>query len=108
MSRLTASQARLLYAADAEIRSAKRALEEAKERRDELLERLRDRLPAGQAIEAGGIRVKRIVKNTGRKFRLTEFEAKHKITKAMEPFITKPSSYEVLTVKDVSDEEASE
>lgn len=104
---LSAAQARRYADAHRAVEQAAKALEDAKALRVELLEQLRDRLPAGEFVEAGGIKLKRSTKNTGRKFSLSAYLAKgHKVTKEMRPFVGKPSEYEVVSVK-VIDEEAS-
>lgn len=104
---LTAAQARSYADADRAVGQAKKALEDAKDARTELLERLRDRLPAGEFVEAGGVKLKRSVKSTGRKFSLAGYLAKHKtVTKEMRPFVGKPSTYEVVSVKELEEVKA--
>jgi len=102
--RLTAAQARQLLDVDRTVAATKRALEDAKEARSKLIARLRDRLPTGEEIEAGGIKVKLIAKSTGRSFRLAAYLAKHALSKEMKPFVGYPSTYEVLAVEELEEE----
>lgn len=93
-------QARALLKAETEVAEAKRALERAKQRREEVRERLADAVEPGKELTVAGITIKRLLKESGRRFRLNEFLAKHKLTKQMEPFVTEPTPYEIWMVKE--------
>lgn len=97
--RVRPEQARALLGTEIAFAEAKAAFEAAKLKREEQRERLRDMVEPGEQLEVAGIRIKRTRKNTGRKFQLSEFLAKHKLTKSMEPFVTQPTTYEVWNVK---------
>lgn len=100
---LTAQQARVILRDELAVTEAKRALEQAKAKRKETRERYLDRIPIGELIEVGGVRIKRGWKTTGLSFRLTAYLAKHKLTKAMEPFVGQPTSYVDWQVSEVED-----
>lgn len=95
---LNASQARAIAKAEADYASAKAKLEQAKEDREKVRERYRDRLPIGQEVVAGGVRIKRSQKSTGQRFSLSRYLEKHKLTAAMKPFVSL-GSYEDWQVK---------
>ena len=98
MSQLTSQQARAIAQAEQAVADAKVELQRATEKRDEVRDRSRDRLPLGEELDVGGIRIKRIKKRAGRRFSLVKYLQKHKLTKAMEPFVTEAEPYEVWTV----------
>jgi hypothetical protein len=87
-TKLRAPQARAIAEAEAKYARAKRDLEVAKVERDVVRARYAERLPLGQVVEAGGYVLKRIRKSTGKRFRLSAFLERHKLTKAMEPFVS--------------------
>lgn len=101
MPKLTAKQARVIAHAEGRVAEAERAFEEAKALRAQVRARYAERLPLGLVVKAGGYAIKRIEKSTGRKFRLSEFLKTHKLTVAMRPFVSKPSTYEAWTVRPV-------
>lgn len=108
LKRLRPVDARRLHELDVEVARAKRALAEAKERREEAgFARIRHLLEDGVPVTVGRIEIKRTVKTTGRTFRLAEYLKKHgKPSAEMKPFIGAPTSYERWTIKDISQETA--
>jgi len=97
--RLTRLQVEQIRAVEARVAKCKRQLEVALEERIEVRDRYRDRLPANEAVEAGGCLIKRIVKSTGQRFRLSEYLRHHRLTKQMRPFVTEPGTSEQWDVK---------
>lgn len=102
MPKLAARQARTIIDAEARCTDAKRELEAAKLHRKEIRERYADRLPLGEWVKAAGYWLKRSTKKTGSRFALGEYLKGHKLTKAMEPFVSN-SEYEDWQVKKASD-----
>lgn len=104
-TKIRAAHVKQLLEEDQAVIRAARALEEAKEQRQQTRDRLKHLFPAGQAIELGDVRVKRSSKNTGRKFSLSKYlEKGHSITKEMRPFVSKPTAYDAWSVKDLTAE----
>lgn len=99
VKKLTAPQARKIADAEARYREAKRALEAAKEEREQVRARYADRVPIGAVISAGGLVIKRRVQTSGPSFRLAAFLERHKLTAQMRPFVTKGSPFEVWDVR---------
>lgn len=95
---LRAEQARAIAKAEAEYSRCKKALEEAKDAREKVRARYRDKLPLGVEVEIGGLRIKRSEKSTGRRFSLSRYLEKHKLTAAMKPFVSL-GSYEDWQVR---------
>jgi hypothetical protein len=99
MKPLTRPQVEQIRAVEARVAKCKRQLEVATEERAAVRDRYRDRLPENETVEAGGCLIKRIVKSTGQRFRLSEYLKRHKLTAAMRPFVTKPGTSEQWDIK---------
>lgn len=93
------SQAKTIVDAETKYDEAKRALAAAKRHRDETRARYRELVPLGEAITVAGHLFKRIRKTSGPSFRLRAYLEKHKLTKAMEPYVGEPTEYEDWQVK---------
>jgi hypothetical protein len=96
---LTRPQVEEIRAAEARVTAAKRRLEKATEERTLVRDRYRDRLPENEAVEAGGCLIKRIVKSTGQRFRLSEYLRHHKLRPEMRSFVTKAGTSEQWDIK---------
>lgn len=80
-------------------RDAKLAFEQAKADRDATRALYKHLLPLGQLVLVAGVRIKRRLKSSGRKFRLSDYlNAGNKVTKDMHPFVSEPTKYEDWTV----------
>jgi hypothetical protein len=99
---LTGAQVEQIRAVEARVAKAKRQLEVATEERAAVRDRYRDRLPENTPVEAGGCLIKRIVKSTGRRFRLTEYLREHRLSDEMRPYVTKAGKSERWDVKPLS------
>lgn len=100
MQKLTAAQAREIVAAEAKYSEAKAAMETAKEERDAVRAKHKDRAPLGEWIIVKGVaQIRRRTKGTGERFSLSKYRAAgHKLTKAMAPFVSS-GSYDEWDVK---------
>jgi hypothetical protein len=96
---LTAAQARKISDAEARYANAKRELAEAKDAREEIRTRYRDRVPLGAAVKAGGMVIKRRVQTSGDSFRLSGFLEHNKLSAAMRAFVSKGTEFEVWDVR---------
>jgi hypothetical protein len=82
----------------------KRALERAKETRDEQLQKYKGRLPLKEWVTIAGHRFRYSRRRTGRRFSLSDYlAAGNKVTKAMEPYVS-DGSYDHLEVEAVDTE----
>lgn len=99
MPTLSAQQARKISEAEAAYASAKRAFEEAKEEREAVRDRYRDRVPLGAVVAAGGLEVKRREQSSGPSFRIAAFLKDHSLTRKMRPFYSDGTPYEVWDVR---------
>jgi hypothetical protein len=99
VKRLSAPQVSEIRAAETKVTAAKRRLEKATEERELIRGRYRNRLPENKPIEAGGCLIKRIVKSTGQRFRLSQYLQQHQLTAKMQPFVTKPGTSEQWDIK---------
>jgi hypothetical protein len=104
--RLRPQQARIIAAAERAHDEAKRALADRRRERDEIRSRYKDLIPLGELLEVGGIRIKRILKTSGQHFRLKAFLGRHKLTKAMAPFVSDPTEYEDWQVQEKAESPA--
>lgn len=96
---LTRPQVEQIHAVEARVAKCKRQLDVAIEERSAVRDRYRSRLPENKQMEAGGCLIKRIVKSTGQRFRLSEYLKQHRLTKQMEPFVTQPGTSEQWDIK---------
>lgn len=96
---LTAAQAKKLAQAESAYTAAKDAFEAAKAEREAMRERYRDRVPLGEVLRVGGLRIKRRVQTSGPSFRLAAYLADHKLTQAMRPYVNKGTDFEVWDVR---------
>jgi len=100
MASLHPQQAIKLARAQLAYIDAKRATDRARKERDRLPDQYRDRLPADEWLTVAGYRLRRSMRSTGQRFSLLAYLERHRLTKAMEPFIT-CSSYEHLQAEPV-------
>jgi hypothetical protein len=77
---------------------AKVELERRKEERAEVRARYADRLPLGDWVTVAGYKFKRISKSTGKRFSLSGYLGKHKLTREMKPFVSE-GNYEDWQVR---------
>lgn len=99
MAGLRAESARNLATAEENWSKAKAALDAAERERTKWRARCRPLLATGELQVVGGVEITITPTATGKSFRLAEYLKKHKITKAMEPFIGEGSTYDRWTVK---------
>lgn len=107
MAKLQPAQARKLVDVETRYTDAKKQLDDLKRERSELRARYRDRIPLGKVVEVAGYRFKRSLKTAGARFRLSAFLEKHKLTKAMEPYVSDATEYEDWQIKPVTPGERS-
>jgi hypothetical protein len=96
---LKALQARKLLAAETEWAIAKKALDEAERKRAKERARCRPMILAGELMTVGGIEIKVTSCAGSRSFSLKSYLEKHRLTKAMEPFVGQGAAYDRWTVR---------
>lgn len=96
---VTALQARALLAAETTWANAKNALDEATRARAKQRARCRGRLTSGELAVAGGVEVLVTETQSGQSFSLKGYLERHKITRAMAPFVGDPTPYDRWTVR---------
>lgn len=112
-TKLSADQARKLHAADVDVARLKLALEAAEQRREDLRQAYRDRVPLSEDLEerakgirttvAGGVTVRVFPLVSAARFSLTEYtKAGHGITDEMREHISPGKPYDRWTVKAVA------
>lgn len=98
--RLHPAQVRVIVRAEDAVTAASAALEQAKRERAEVRASYADLLPLGEEVELAGYRLKRALKSTGQRFSLKGYLERHgRVTAAMQPFVSGPTSYEDWQVK---------
>lgn len=98
---LKPQQARKIHSAERACDEAKAEYERRRLERNAIRDRYRDRVPLTDEIVVGGIRLKRVTKTSGERFRLKAYLAAHKLTAAMRPFVSPASQYEDWFVDEV-------
>jgi hypothetical protein len=101
---LTAGDVVALLLADATVRSANRALEQAKEARARLRDELAPAVPYDAPQTAAGHRIVRRAKSTGERVDLKGCRARYAVPKRLERFIT-ASSYDDWQITPAPDED---
>lgn len=96
---LSADQARNYAKADARVTAARDELVAAEKAREELRERYGPRVPIGEPITVGGVRIKRSKPTSGPSFSIAKFLERHKLTAAMRPFFKPGKPYELWDVR---------
>jgi hypothetical protein len=96
---LKALQARKLLAAETAWTIARKQLDEAERERAKQRARCRPMIPAGELLTVGGIEIQVTSCSSGQSFSLKGYLEKHKLTKAMQPFVGQGSTYDRWTVK---------
>jgi len=96
------TEARKLLAAEDHYRHCKGALEQAERDRAKARERCRRLLTPGKTTVAGDIELTVTPCVSSPTFRLAQYLRKHKVTKAMEPFVGAGSLYERWVVRQIA------
>jgi hypothetical protein len=96
------TEARKLLAAEEHYQDCKGALEQADRDRAKARERCLPLLLGEPSVLAGDISITVTPCVSGKSFRLAQYLRKHKISKAMEPFIGEGTPYDRWTVKRVT------
>lgn len=87
--KLRADQARALVHAQARYDKAKRALDEARAERDQVLDRLLPKFEIGRWVTVAGWALRITMQRSGDRFRLSDYlEGGNKLTAAMRPYVT--------------------
>lgn len=101
---ITADTIELLRLHDHNVKTAERAAELAKERREQVRARLRRRLPSGQFVDVAdaGVRIKRQQNQGGRTFSLTAYERAHgSLTPEITAIVRRGKGAETWTIEDL-------
>lgn len=98
MAKLSKPAAAELVAAEVHYLVAKRRLEEATAQRKELRKKHRAHVPLDTPVDVAGYRFDRSEKSTGRRFSLTDYLKRHKLTAAMRPYVSEPKPYDVWDI----------
>lgn len=92
-------EARKLLAAEQRCQEARGALEAAEREREKCRDRCRPLLAPGKLTLAGDVELMVAPACSPRTFRLAEYLRRHKLTKAMQPFVGEGTEYDRWTVK---------
>jgi hypothetical protein len=101
---ITGDTIALLQLHDLNVKTAERAVELAKERREQVRARLRRRLPDGQFVDVAdaGVRIRRKLNKGGRNFSLEAYERAHgSLTPEIAAIVRRGKGAEMWTIEDL-------